>query len=364
MSRIIRVDAIIRKVSLIAPFKTSQEVMDQGEERVFVRVQDEDGLFGVGEAATLARFTGETTSTIKCVIDEILAPAIIGKNATDVRAVILSMEKAIPRNHNAKAAVEMAVWDLSGKCLGVPIYQLLGGKLRDSIPIAHVIGLKPLELMAKEAKEAVAKGHTTIKVKLTGEIGNDIAILETIRDAIGPSKSLRADANTAYNIKNAIQAAKVFEEFNLQYLEQPCASNLPGGLKEIREHTNIPIAADESLLSRQDALDLIRTKSIDWLVIKLIKVGGILPALEIATLASLAGIGCTIVSPIETSIGTAAGLHLAAVIPCNFAAHELSGPDYLVKDPTNGYKEIGAEIMLGEAPGLGLSVPDNFYEEV
>ncbi|MGI6129357.1 MAG: mandelate racemase/muconate lactonizing enzyme family protein [bacterium] len=363
MPYIVRVDTIVHKVILKSAFKISHTVMEQTQERLFVRVHSDDGCFGIGEAAPLTFFTGETTPVIKEIIDHVLGPAIIGQEALDVRAAIARLEEKIPGNSTAKTAVEMAIWDLAGKCQQIPVYRLLGGKLREAVPIAYVLGLSQPQQMAEEAKKVVAKGYNTIKTKLTGDINTDLSILEAIREAVGDNVALRVDANSAYSVKDAILAARQFEPFDLQYIEQPCAPSLPGALSQVREHTAIPIAADESLLSKADAFNLISTGSVDWLVIKLIKVGGIMSALEIATFASWAGIGCTVVSPIETSIGTAAGLHLAAVMPSLPIAHELCGPEYLVDDPVCGLGPIKPVLSIDDSPGLGVEVPEDFFNE-
>lgn len=363
MPRIVGVDTVVHNLLLNSPFKISHKVLKQKQDRLFVRIWSEDGRYGIGEAAPLPFFTGETTPVIREIIDHLLGPAMIGQEALDVRAVMADLEERIPGNSTAKAAVEMTLWDLAGKCRQLPVYRLLGGKLRQTIPVAYVLGLGQPREMAEEAKKAVTRGYTTLKTKLTGVLKTDISILEAIREAVGFEVALRVDANCAYSVKDAIKAARHFEDFALQYMEQPCPAHLPEALRRVREHTDISIAADESLLSRADAFELISQGSVDWLIIKLIKVGGILPALEIATFASWAGIGCTIVSPIETSIGTAAGLHLAAVMPGPPVAHELCGPEYLASDPASGLGPLEPVLRVGDASGLGVDLAEDFFAE-
>lgn len=340
-----------------APIKISHDVMDRNQPRVFVRVEAEGGAYGLGEAAPLTFFNGESARSIKVVIDDLLTPAVMEKEALDTRALIQAMDRAAPANHTAKTGLEMALWDLAGRLAGVPVYRLLGGKVREKVPLAHVLGLKELDVMVDEARSAVSRGYHTLKVKLTGEPAEDVRIIRAIREAVGGGVNIRADANTGYTVKDAIRAVRLLEPFNLQYLEQPCPREDPDGLKEVRDRSPIPIAADESLQSKRDAFDLIKTRTVDWLVIKLIKVGGILAGLEIATLAHWAGLGCTIVSPVETCVGSAAGLHLALVAPAAVPAHELNGPEYLAEDPSTGLSLGEPYLAPDDGPGLGAELP-------
>ncbi|MGE5542447.1 MAG: mandelate racemase/muconate lactonizing enzyme family protein [Bacillota bacterium] len=357
MPRIVRVAAVAGTVMMKAPIKISHDVMDRSQPRVFVRVEAEGGAYGLGEAAPLTFFNGESAASIKVVIDDLLGPAVMGKEALDPRALVQAMELATPGNHTAKTGLEMALWDLAGRLTGLPVYRLIGGKVRERVPLAHVLGLKELDATVDEARDAVSRGYGTLKVKLTGDPEEDVRIIKAIRRAVGDGVSIRGDANTGYTVKNAIRAVKMLEAFNLQYLEQPCPREDPEGLKEIRDRSAIPIAADESLQSKRDALDLIRTRAVDWLVIKLIKVGGILAGLEIATLAHWAGIGCTIVSPVETCVGSAAGIHLALAAPAAVPAHELNGPEYLAEDPSRGLSFGKPYVILDDRPGLGVELP-------
>ncbi|MDI3546888.1 MAG: L-Ala-D/L-Glu epimerase [Halanaerobiales bacterium] len=361
MSRIISVQTTLKNVYLKGDFRISHTVMRKEQPRVFIRVEDDRGNYGLGEAAPLSFFNGEVAQTIKMMIDTVLAPAVINMDTLQVRKAIIAMNRAIPGNNTAKTGLEMALWDLAGKVLHLPIYQLLGGKYRDKVRMAYVLGLKELPAMVEEAKSAVRQGFKTLKVKLTAEVEKDHEMIKTIRENVGNDVLIRADANSAYSVKDALLAVRVLEPYRLQYLEQPCSPDNLEGLLEISKNSTIPIAADESLLSVKDALRLIRGRFVDHLVIKLIKVGGILAGLQIADMAYTAGLGCTLVSPIETSIGAAAGVTLAAVAPAAGVDHELNGPDYLEEDFASGLIHQGNLYYPSDKPGLGVNIKEGLF---
>ncbi len=366
MNKIIKLESSFQHIYLKTDFHISHTVMPKKQPRVFVRIEDDCGNFGLGEAAVLPFFNGEEAVTVKTVIDEVLFPELMNLDTGCLRKAIALMNRRLPGNNTAKTAVEMALWDLAGKVTGLPVYQLLGGLYREQIELAYVLSLKELPEMVKDALAAREKGYKTIKTKLTGDVRKDLEIVTAVREAIGDKVNLRADANSAYSVKDALFAARSFEPYRLEYLEQPCSRLNPEDLKYVKENTTVPIAADESLLSITEGYNLIKNRVVDHLVIKLIKVGGIMAGLKIAELAETAGLSCTVVSPIETSIGMAAGLTLASVAPAAVVAHELNSSEYLVSDPATGL-EFGPHSfeMTSKAgkPGLGIELKEDIFEK-
>lgn len=361
-NQIYRIQTVIHDIYLNGDFKISRDVMRAYQPRVFVKVETVDGVFGLGEAAPLPFFNGEQTSSIKKIIDDVLAPKLAGESILDTRKTIKKLNHLIPFNYTAKAAVETAIWDLAGKLLNLPVYQLLGGKSRTEVRSAFGIGIKPPDVMIKEARTAIKNGYETLKVKLTGNVMQDVEIIKQIRHSLPEHVKIRVDANAAYSLKDALQAVKRFVPYRLEYLEQPCNPRNIEDLKEIKEHSEIPIAADESILSVNDALRLIKYSAADHFIIKLIKVGGLLPSLQIAQLASLEGIKCTIVSPLETMIGTAAGIHLGMVIDENTADHELIVSSFIKEDIAEGHTITGNKILINEENGLGIKLKKDIFQ--
>jgi L-Ala-D/L-Glu epimerase len=360
--QIYRIQTVIYNIHLNGDFKISREVMSSYQPRVFVKVETRDGVFGLGEAAPLPFFNGEQTSSIKKVIDDVIAPSLIGMSVLETRKTIMKINNLIPFNYTAKTAVETAIWDLAGKLLKLPVYQLLGGKVRNEIKSAYVLSIKDTEVMVKEAQAAIETGYETIKVKLTGNVNQDEEMIKQIRLGLPDHIKVRVDANAAYSLKDALQAVRRFVPYSLEYIEQPCAARDIEDLKTIKEYSEIPIAADESLMSINDALHIIKYRSADHFIIKLIKVGGILPSLQIAQLASLEGIKCTIVSPIETMIGTATGIHLGMVIGEDSVDHELIVSSFIKEDPAEGHTITGNKIVVSAEHGLGIKLKKDIFQ--
>jgi L-Ala-D/L-Glu epimerase len=362
--QIYSIQTVIYNLHLNGDFKISREVMSSYQPRVFVKIETKDGVFGLGEAAPLPFFNGEQTSSIKKVIDDVFAPKLIGESVLDTRKTINKLTNLLPYNHTAKSAVETAIWDLAGKLLNLPVYQLLGGKVRNEIKSAYVLGIKDLEDMIEEGRAAIESGYETLKVKLTGNVNQDEEIIKQIRLRLPDRVKIRVDANAAYSLKDALQAVKRFVPYSLEYIEQPCGARNIEDLKTIKEHSEIPIAADESILSIDDALRLIKYRAADHFIIKLIKVGGLSPSLQIAQLASLEGIKCTIVSPIETMIGTATGIHLGMVIDDDTVDHELIVSSFIKEDPAEGHIVTGNKIRINAENGLGIKLKKNIFQSI
>jgi len=322
---------------------------------VIVRLTTDDGCEGLGEAATLGFFTGETPAVVQAVIEGELAEAILGVDPLDREAVFAAMERKLPKNSSAKAAVDMALHDLAGRILGIPVCQVLGGGLRDTISCATAVGIHDADTMQEEAAGWIARGFRTLKIKIGAGAEKDEEALRLIREAAGAEARIRVDANQGYTPGEAIRVAKRLEKYDIQYMEQPVPSWDVAGLARVRRSTAIPVAADESLYSAHDALNLIRAEAVDVFVIKMIKTGGLGEAKKISRLAEAAGIRCVTVSPLETRLGTAAGAQWAASLRHSDYDHELVGPLFIKDDPFTGIKITGNAVEVSREPGLGVS---------
>src|SRR5258705_494086 len=197
---------------------------------------------------------GETTAMTAIAIKEVLLPAIAGQNVTEIEQLHARMNRVLRGYPYAKAAIDVALHDAIGKIYGVPVYQLLGGKVRDSIALAHSIGLMDVDTAAREAAEVVAEGITTIKVKIGVEVERDIAVVAAVRQAIGSAGKIRVDANQGYRTwREAVRAISAMEKYDLVYAEQPVE-----GLRAMAEDSkriNVPVMAEGSATSAQDVLE-------------------------------------------------------------------------------------------------------------
>jgi len=323
-------------------------------ERVIVTLTAEDGTVALGEASPLPFFTGETVEIIEIQLRRHLLPLLIGRSAFELTAILTDLDRW-PENTSAKAAIDIALHDLQGKLIGRPVVDLLGGPVRDRVPITFPIGIDPVAEAVAKAEDAVARGIRTLKLKIGRDPAADVERVSAIRAAVGPNVKLRIDANTGYTGPVAIRLIDRLAPADLEYVEQPVAAWDHAGLAAVRQATGVPIMADESLHSLRDAVELIQHRAVDLFAIKLIKTGGLARAWAIAQLAAAHRIDIVVVSPFETQVGAAAGLALALAAPTAGRAHELRVFDSQPEDAGTEIEVRDGEIFPSYAPGLGVA---------
>src|SRR4051794_38000441 len=332
---------------------------------VLVRVADENGHLGLGEASVTAVWSGETQAGTVALIREVLAPLVVGADPFDIEWIARRMERAAFGNSFARAAVEMALLDLQGKTLGVPVYKLLGGRntTADSIRLKFVVGAVEAEVAAQRAKRMVDGGWTAIKVKVARHEHPrvDIERLRAVREAIGPGVFLSVDANGGYTVEQAVWAAAHLEPLGVVLFEQPTRRGDHQAMAEVRRRSGIPIMADESIFTPLDALEVIRHRAADVLSLYPGKHGGVRETQQIAKMAEAAGIPCTIGSNLEREVATAAMAHVTACtanIQCERFPGDLIGPLYYDASLSSAPLSYHADrLRVPEAPGLGVDVP-------
>tara|TARA_B100001013_G_scaffold82524_1_gene44916 strand:- start:277 stop:1392 length:1116 start_codon:yes stop_codon:yes gene_type:complete len=333
---------------------------------VVVKVYTDEDLVGLGEATLSPRWSGETSRGCVAVIEDILSPALEGHDPTNISAAREIISGAIKLNPFTKAAVEMALWDIKGKALNVPVYQLLGGKVRDEIPIKMVVGAFDLEKATALAKRFLDWGVKCLKVKVGLNPKEDIERIAAVRDLAGPEIPIGFDANCGWDLPTARKMLKELEPFNILFAEQPIPPHDPNDLAQLRRESNIPIMADESVFTLNDARQLTRIGAADILSIYPGKSGGLLEAVETAHLAHAAGIVCSMGSNLELGIGTAAMLHLAAAetaIDSETYPADLIGPLYHEADMITEPLELGPDTAkVPDAPGLGVELDEKQIE--
>lgn len=291
---------------------------------VMVEIGTDAGTSGLGEASPLPQFTGETASGILSRLTETYLDALLGRDATEIGAIMADLDRLLPGNQSAKAAVDMALHDLAGKLLGVPVTALLGGMRRPSVRVVSAIGIGSTLEVAAQAEERASAGFQTLKLKVGQDPRQDVARVRAVRRAVGPDVRIRIDANQGYDVATAVDVVRSLADCDLEYIEQPVPRWDLAGMAHVRRTTGVRVTADEALHSPQDAMALIRAEAADVFVIKLIKTGGLFRARQVASIGEAAGIDCVVVSPFETQIGAAAGLHMALALPFGLHAHELT----------------------------------------
>ena len=357
--KIVHAVVTLTRVPVIRPHKMAIGTTLH-QENVLLRLSTDDGLEGLGEAPHMVGVSlkGESPATVLEMLRQRLLPAVFGRSPLDVEAIQQAMDAAVPWNLRAKSAVNLAAFDLAGKALGVPVHALLGGMVRAAVPLSWSIPITDFETGVREAQEMVARGWRIIKVKLgRPDPDEDVEMVRRIREAVGPGVRLRADANQAYSVKTAIRVARRLERYDVEFFEQPVAWWDLDGMAEVSRATELPIMADESATTVQDALEIARRRAAQILSIYVCSPGGILNSKKVATVAAAAGMAAYVGGALEGPVGAAAGLHFAASTPSVTYGCELGGQFLLQEDlaQTPLVFTAGA-LQVPTGPGLGVSL--------
>jgi L-alanine-DL-glutamate epimerase-like enolase superfamily enzyme len=321
---------------------------------VIVEVGTAGGARGLGEASPLPEFTGETAQSVLFALNTTYLEPLTGRDPTDLGTVMADLERVLPGNTSAKAAIDMALHDLAGRLLGVPVSTLLGGARRTAIHLARAVSIGSVAETVAAAERHVAAGIRTIKMKVGQDPRDDVERVRAVRAAVGDDVRIRIDANQGYDVATAVTVLRKLEDCDLEYIEQPVPRWNHGGMAHVRRATGVRVLADEAVHTPQDALNLIRTEAADLLAIKFVKTGGLVRARQIAAIGEAAGIDCVVISPFETQVGAAAGLHMALALPYGRHSHELT---VFATQPEMA--RTGIQIsrdMLVPSPGPGLGV--------
>ncbi|MCD8023471.1 MAG: dipeptide epimerase [Lachnospiraceae bacterium] len=393
-------------IPLVTPFRTALRTVDSVKDLI-VRITAEDGSTGYGEAPPTAVITGDTKESIEAAICQYIAPAIIGMDLDEIDEIMKRMEKSIAKNTSAKAAVDIALYDLYAKQLGQPLYRVLGtsyspknecsreniGKamgencgagiseaqdecvgavdsceaeanfLRTELETDITISVDETEKMVRDSLRAVEDGFHILKVKVGKGGAKDVERVREIRRAVGPDMVLRIDANQGWTRDEAITTICAMEDagLNIELVEQPVSYHNFRGLKAVTNAVDTPILADESVFSYEDAERIIEEHAADFLNIKLMKTGGLHQALRICDLADRYQVKCMIGCMLESKVSVSAGAHLAAARSCITMA-DLDGPSLCAEDPYEGGPVYsGAKIVRREESRIGIRrVPVNF----
>jgi muconate cycloisomerase len=345
---------------------------------VIIKLHTDEGVVGLGEAPVLkdwggdyGRYFGETPQTTVHIITDILAPALKDTDPRRIETVHALMDKAVKGYPYAKAAIDMALYDVVGKASNVPAYQLLGGCFRDRVAIAHSLGLMGIEKAVDEAVQAKGEGVGTIKLKGGVDIDRDVELVKQMRKALGPEANICVDANQGYpTAKAAVRAIKAMEEYNLLYMEQPVEGI--DQMAEVTRRVETPIMADESAWTPQDVLEIVQKTAADMVSIYTTKPGGIFKAKKVSAVAEAAGLQCNVNGSVETGVGNAANLHLAAstgvaglacVLPVSTPRGQgkkgIAGIYYQDDIITEPFSYENGAIIVPSKPGLGVELDED-----
>tara|TARA_B100000686_G_scaffold335095_1_gene403255 strand:- start:699 stop:1814 length:1116 start_codon:yes stop_codon:yes gene_type:complete len=329
---------------------------------VIVKVHTDEDLVGFGEATLSPGWSGETSAGCVASIRDIVSPALVGVDPRDVRACLLRIQDSMRLNPFTKAAVEMAVWDIAGKAACLPVYRLLGGKVRDAMPIKMVVGAFDLPKSRSLAEQFLDWGVRHLKVKVGLDYREDIKRVQAVRELAGTDITIGVDGNCGWDLPTACKALGELERYDLLFAEQPIGTDDPVQLSQLREATSIPLMADESVFTLNDAWHLSLSRAVDIFSVYPGKNGGLLPTMAVSSLAEAAGITCSMGSNLELGIATAAMLHVGVAAPAIDSQRypgDFIGPLYHDADMIEEPLSLGPEMASPpEGPGLGVELDE------
>ncbi len=327
---------------------------------VIVELRLANGATGIGEAATLGgpRWSEESVEALKANIDAYLAPALLGLRADRFTVAAARMDAAAKRNNAAKAAIETALFDAVGKTLNVPVALLLGGIVRDRIPVLWTLasGDPEQEIAEAEAKLA-ARLHNTFKVKVGAQAAADLARLRRLTGALEGRASFIVDANQAWDETTTIRLLPALAEMGVRLVEQPVPAWNIQGMARVRSRSTVPLMADECVFSTHDMLGVAQASAADVVSLKLVKHAGMPNLRNVAAVAEAAGIGLYGGCLLESSIGAAAHLHAFAGLRSLDWGCEHFGPQILTEDLVQEPLHFADfHIYLPAGPGIGVTL--------
>ena len=349
------------KLALTRPYTIAYERIE-AVQNLFVRLQAEDGSVGLGVASPAEEVTGEGVPECRQALADNLAGLLPGTDIRHLKTRLRDIEKAMPGAPAARAAIDMALHDLWAKYHGLPLVDLLG-RVHRSLPTSITIGIESVAEALEEAAEYKGRGFRILKVKIGQSLAEDVERLHRIRQKMGRDMLIRVDANQGYSADQFTKFLKQTAALELEFVEQPLDARDLDGMRRLSAAVREKVAADESLLDERDALTCLEPpRPFGIYNIKLMKCGGIAPAMQIAEIAHLAGIDLMWGCMDESIVGIAAALHAALASPATRYI-DLDGHLDLARDlVTGGFVLQNGELGLTDAPGLGVElIADNWH---
>ena len=341
-------------VPLRTPFKTALRTVNSVED-IVVEIHTDTGSVGYGEAPPTGAVTGDTTGAIVGALRDHIIKTIVGREVDALEELLQDVNRCVVKNTSAKAAVDMALWDLYGQLCGLPVCKLLGSSRRQ-IVTDITISVNDPEEMARDALDAVARGYETLKIKVGANPALDVERLKAVRRAVGGGVGIRIDANQAWKPKQAVSLLNQMQEqgLEIELVEQPVHAHDLEGMQYVTQRSYVPVLADESVFSPEDAVKIMQMGAADLINIKLMKCGGLYNALKIASAAEIYGVECMIGCMLEAKISVNAAAHLACARNI-ITRVDLDGPALCREDPVLGGAVFDEKyITVSDQPGLGI----------
>lgn len=347
-----------------------------------IKVHTDEGIVGLGEAPVLKEwggdhgvYFGESPKTVMIVIQEYLAPVIVDEDPFRIEWIHTLMDRTIKGHLYAKATIDFALYDIVGKALNVPVYQLLGGLYRRRIPLAHSIGIMEPEKAASEAAIAVEDGIKTIKLKIGLDPSRDISAVREVRKVVGPDVDITVDGNQGFSTpKEAIKVLRKMEEYDVLFAEQPVEGL--EAMAEVTQALTMPVMADESAWTSRDILRILEKRAANIISLYPTKPGGLFKAKQVAAVCEAGGLPCNVNGSAELGVANAVNLHLSASTKmvthaCVYPVTTLEGREmtkiagrfYLDDIITEPFRYEEGYLVVPDGPGLGVELDERKVEQ-
>src|SRR6185295_7595505 len=316
-----------------------------------LRIATADGHEGFGYASATPHM-GSTKDTLAAELD-LFRSLVVGKDPLAIEAILIELDKALRGAPQAKAAIDCALHELNARALGVPLNALLGGQVRDQLPILRILAIKTPAEMAAAGQKLVDKGYRYLKIKVHGEVEEDVARVKAIRKQVGDDVHLTIDANQSYTTKDAITALNRMAEYRIDLCEQPVDAEDFEGLALVTRTVPVTVEADEAAGSLREIFELVSKRAVDAVSLKIPKLGGLRNTIAAARLCEAAHIDYRLGAAVGSRLLSAQALHLACALPGVDYACELGEFDRLLDDPFEGLEVENGVLKLPQGPGSG-----------
>lgn len=357
------IETLLVEIPTIRPHKMAVATM-QTQTLVLIKITTEDGFTGWGEATTIGGlgYGEESPESVKTNIDTYFAPLLKTLSGLNIAQTMQIIQRNINGNRFAKCAIQTALLDIQSQRLGIPVSELLGGRLRDSISVLWVLASGDTEKDIAEAKKMIAaKRHNIFKLKIGSRpLQQDVEHVLAIKQALGDEISIRVDVNRAWSELTAIKGIQMLQDGGIDLIEQPCAIQNIDAMQRLTGKFDIAIMADESLMGPQSAYELAKRNAASVFAVKVAQSGGLTEACEVGKLANLAGIDLYGGTMLEGPVGTIASAHVFSTFSNLAYGTELFGPllltEQILKTPLQ-YENF--ELKIPTASGLGIELDEN-----
>ncbi len=340
------------------PFRTARTVQTDAE-LVLVEAEGTDGTIGYGECTPKPHVTGETSGSAIHALSKIIAPALVGMDLDDRLSIRARVSDLLEFNTCAKSGMEMALDDLVAKRSSIPVYALYNGSRR-SLDRCSSVDLSEDDEIGERLRSAPELEKCLFfKIKTGRDPEKDLRLVRLVRENLSDSTKLILDANQGWNCEQLLPYLPEFERQNVLALEQPVRKDDIGGMARLLKSSSLDIMADESLITRRNAMEIIRNSAASMFNLKLMKTGGVYGGIEMAGIANAHDIRCMIGSTMESSLSVSAECHLACCIP-NLLCLDFNDPlEHLCGDPFEWTEYTPNKVRVPDTPGFGVRKRDD-----